>query len=225
MEANDCLYKKTIITGLGQFELQMHSSSELLDSEAGKLLTTIHSGSYDIVVKRVLAPTIWLPDNMSIDAVTAWLFYITKTSEVEEQLTICFELLNHSPSIQVEADTGQWLQAIEFEDGIRQVHIGTQDEQCFAWYGEKAWMPQRLVSALNSNKLIITVVEEKGLKTTVPDLVKGEQFYLHYLLAESPRCKSKQYPDDWDVSTWYAVDQPQKTLQEDWIKQSKELNK
>lgn len=225
MEANDCLYKENITTGLGLFELRIYSTSELLSSESGDFLTIIHSGGYNIIIKRILSPTVWLPDNMSIDAVTAWLFYITKSSEVEEQLTIYFELLNHSLSIQAEADTGQWLQAIEFEDGIRQVHIGTQDEQGFAWYGEKDWMPQRLVFPLNSDKLIVTTVEKKGLRTTVPTLLKGEQFYLHYLLAESPRCKSKQYPDDWDVSTWYAVDQPQKTLQEDWIKQSEALNK
>ena len=222
MEVKECLYSETIGTGLGKVELRVNSSSELLNSKIGEHSTAIQSVNYDRIIKRVLFPTVWLPDNMDVDTVTAWLFYITKRSEAQERLTICFELLNHLPQIQAEADTGQWLQAIEFEDGIRQVHIGTQDELWFAQYGENEWMPQRLVSALNRDELIITAVEKSGLKTTTPDLLIGEQFYLHYLLAESPRRKSKRYPDDWDVSTWYAVDQPQKTLQKDWAKQAGE---
>lgn len=222
MEVKECLYSEVIETGLGKVELRVNSSSELLNSNPGEYSIAIQSVNYDILIKRVLTPTIWLPDNMEVDTVTAWLFYITKRSEAQERLTIRFELLNHSPRIQAEADTGQWLQAIEFEDGTRQVHIGTQDEWCLAQYGEKEWMPQRLVSALNRDELIITAVEKSGLKTTIPDLLLGEQFYLHYLLAESPRRKSKQYPNEWDVSTWYAVDQPQKTLQEDWAKQAGE---
>jgi len=221
MKVKECLYSETIETGLGKLELRVNSSSELLNSRAGENSTTIQSVNYDIIIKRVLSPTVWLPDNMDVDTVTAWLFYITKRSKAQESLTICFELLNHSPQIQADGDSGQWLQAIELEDGIRQIHIGTQDELWFAQYGEKDWMPQRLVSALNRDEVLITAVEKSGLKTTIPDLLIREQFYLHYLLAESPRRKSKQYPDDWGVSTWYAVDQPQKTLQEDWIKQSK----
>jgi hypothetical protein len=222
MKANERLYKEHIETGVGQFELWLNSTDKLLSSKTEEFLTVIHSSSYDVVIKQVLAPTIWLPSSMSVDAATAWLFYITKRSEAEEQLTICFELLNHSPHIQAEVDSGEWLQAMGFEDGIRQVHIGTQDEMWFAQCGEKDWMPQRLAPALNNDKLFVTAVQEKGLKTTVPDLRMGEQFYLHYVLAESPRRKSNQYLDDWDVSTWYAVDQPQKTLQEDWAKQTRE---
>lgn len=224
MEVKEYLYRENVETGLGQFELRINSTGELLGSDSEKFLIAIHSVNHDIVIKRVLFPAIWLPDNMHVDNVTAWLLYITKHSEAKESLAICFELVSHSPGVQVESDTGQWLQAVEFEDGIRQVHIGTQDEQCFAWYGEKEWMPQRLIPSLNSDELLVTVVEDKGLRTKIPELLIGERFYLHYLLAESPRHKSKQYPEDWDVSTWYAVDQPQKSLQEDWDKQLRKPN-
>jgi hypothetical protein len=158
---------------------------------------------------------------MSVDTAKAWLFYITKSNAVEEQLTVSFKLVHKMSSINSGTDTGQWLSAIEFEDGIRQLHIGTQDEEWFSWYGKQHWMPGRFVQALAKQELLITAIEEDGLKTKVPALLTGEQFYIHYILAESPRRKSAQYPDDWDVSTWYAVEQSQQSLEEAWCKQAK----
>lgn len=225
MEVENCLYKEDIVSGLGMFELRVDATSDCLSTKTEGSAVSIRSAGHRVTIKKVTAPTIWLPDGLSIDIATAWLIYIIKYNEFREQLFIRFGLPDVPSNIQHEADSGQWLTAIEFEDGVRQVHIGTQDEQCLAQYGEEEWMPQRLTHSLNSDELIVTAVEEKGLKTTIPDLVVGEQFYLHYLLAESPRRKSQQYPDDWDVSTWYAVDQPQKTLQKDWVKQSEELNR
>jgi hypothetical protein len=225
VEDRNCLYREDIASGLSIFELSVDATSECLSTKTEGLAVVVKSAGHRITIKKVTAPTIWLPDGMSIDTATAWLIYIIKYNEFGEQLFIRFGLPDMPSNIRHESDSGQWLTAIEFEDGVRQVHIGTQDEQCLAQYGEKEWMPQRLTHALNNDELIVTAVDEKGLKTTIPDLVIGEQFYLHYLLAESPRCKSQQYPDDWDVSTWYAVDQPQRTLEENWIKQSEELTK
>jgi hypothetical protein len=223
MKTKECLYKENFKSGLGLFELRIDSTGQLLSVESMKLATLIRSTGYDIVIKRVAAPTSWLPANMSVEITEAWLFYITKRNVVQEKLTICFGLPDKKPPIQTGPDTGQWLTAVEFEDSLRQVHIGSLDEEWFAWYGKAAWTPQRLVPVLRSDALSITVIEEKGLRTSLPELLINERFYLHYILAESPRRKSEEYPDEWDVSTWYAVDQTQTLLEDAWNKQAGEI--
>ena len=219
MGAKGCLYQEDIISGIGLFSLQIDSGDETLIIEPKSNLTTIHSAGYDILIKRVIAPTDWLPLGMRVDAAKAWLLYITKRSTTNEQLTISFKLLHKTSAVQSSANTGQWLTAVEFENAIRQVHIGAQDEEWFALYGEQAWMPGRLVTELNKNGLLITEITTDGLITKVPKLFANERFYLHYILAESSRRKSIEYPDDWDVSTWYVVDQSKKTLEDAWYKQ------
>jgi hypothetical protein len=220
MNNKSCLYKENVISGLGLFTMQVESTGGLLSVESTEDTISICSTGYDVTLKRVNAPTDWLPAGMSVDTAKGWLFYIAKKNEIEQQLTISFKLLHKLPSINSSADTGQWLSAIEFEDGVRQLHIGTQDEEWFSWYGKHQWMPERLVSALDKHELLITEIDEGGLKTKVPALFAGERFYIHYVLAESPRRKSIQYPDEWDVSTWYAVDQSQQSLEEAWNKQA-----
>lgn len=156
---------------------------------------------------------------MTVDTAIAWMLYLTKPNALRERLCISFKLPGMAASIQTGADTGEWLTAIGFEDGTRQLHLGTQDEEYFAQYDKAAWMPSRLVPLLASNKLLVTQVEVDELLTQVPELFIGEGFYLHYILAESPRRKSVQYPDDWDVATWYAVEQNRSTLEAAWEEQ------
>lgn len=214
------LYKEIIPLELGPFNLQIATDGKLVDMKSEKSSVAIRSTGYDILIKYVVAPTDWLPTGMHVDIARAWLFYITKRNETREELTISFKLLHKTSAIESSADTGQHLTAVEFENGIRQIHIGTQDEEWFTWYGKQNWMPKRLVAPLDKGELIITDIESDGLKTTLPELFVGEQFYLHYILADSSRRKSTEYPDDWDVSTWYAVDQSQKSLEEAWAKQA-----
>jgi hypothetical protein len=214
------LYSEDIISGLGLFKLQVDSTSELVETESIDSTIIIRSTGYHLLLKQTEAPTDWLPTGMSVDMAKAWLFYITKSNATEEQLTISFKLLRQASSIHSGADTGERLTAIEFEDGIRQLHIGTQDEEWFAGYGKQQALPERLVPALNKQELLITDIEKDGLKTKVPVLFAGEQFYVHYILAEGPRRKSAQYPDNWDISTWYTVDQSQQALERAWREQA-----
>jgi hypothetical protein len=153
---------------------------------------------------------------MTVDTAVAWMLYITKPNALPERLYISFKLPDMAPSIQTGPNGGEWLTAIEFEDGARQLHLGTQDEEYFAWCDKAAWMPSRLVPLLADYKLLVTQVEVDGLLTQVPELFIGEGFYLHYILAESPRRKSVEYPDNWDVATWYAVEQTRSTLEAAW---------
>jgi hypothetical protein len=214
------LYKEIIPLELGPFNLRITTNGELLNMESKKSSVAVRSTGYDILIKYVVAPTDWLPTDMHVDIAKAWLFYITKRNETREELTISFKLQHKNSAIESSADTGQGLTAVEFENGIRQVHIGTQDEEWFAWYSKQNWMPKRLVAPLDKNKLVITSIESDGLETRLPELFVCEQFYLHYILADSSRRKSTEYPDNWDISTWYAVEQSQKSLEEAWAKQA-----
>ncbi|WP_460675875.1 hypothetical protein [Hymenobacter coalescens] len=154
---------------------------------------------------------------MQVSGVTAWAFYVQKLNAVPEQLTCSLGLVAPTPAVETGADTGQWLTAIELANDTHQVHIGALDEDWFASRAEAdLWIPQRLASALGSYQLIITTIEETGLRTQVPQLREGEQFYFHYILAESPRHKSTEYPDEWDISTWYAVEQSREQLEKAW---------
>jgi hypothetical protein len=216
----NALYSEDINSGLGLFKLQIDSTSELVEIESVDYTIIIRSIGHHLALKQVEAPTDWLPTGMSVDVAKAWLFYITKSNTVEEQLTISFKLLHQVPSIHSGADTEEGLTAIEFEDGNRQLHIGTQDEEWFSWHSKQQVLPRRLVPELDKQELLITDIKKNGLKTKVPELFTGEQFYVHYILAEGPRRKSAQYPDNWDISTWYAVDQSQQALEKAWRKQA-----
>jgi len=160
---------------------------------------------------------------MTVDSAVAWLFYITKLNELSERLLISLKLPDMVLPVDAGANTGQFLTAIEFENSVRQVHLGTPDEEYFAWSDQAAWMPSRLVPLLSDYKLLVTQVEANGLLTQVPELFINEGFYLHYILAESPRRKSVAYPDEWDVATWYAVDQTRSMLEAAWEEQQNAL--
>jgi hypothetical protein len=223
LEAKNCLYKEDIASGLGVFELRIDATGERLSTRTEGSAVVVQSAGHLVTIKKVTVPTAWLPTGMSVDTATAWLVYITKHTAVAEQLSFGFTLPSMPSTVQTGANTGQWLTAIEFDDGIRQVHIGTQDEEWFSWIDKAAWIPQRLVPMLNDG-LVITDIKDNGLVTTVPELLVHEQFYLHYILAESARKKSIEYPDEWDVSTWYAVDQSRKSLEEAWNNQAAHSN-
>ena len=215
------MYKESITSGLGRFNLQIDSTGELQTVHYEEHTIKLRSVGHDILIKHVVAPTDWLPPGMNVDSAKAWLVYIIKYGAPKEQLTISLKLLDNISAVQAQANTGQNLSAIEFENGVRQVHLGTQDEEWFSWYSKKEWMPSRLISVLSNYKLFVTTIDEDGLRSQIPELFIGERFYLHYVLAESPRRKAMEYPKDWDVSTWYAVDQSQDSLEEAWSKQVK----
>jgi hypothetical protein len=219
MEFANCLFKEKIDSGLGVFELKINATGEWLhETKAGSAVTVQLTG-HTITIKKLAAPTAWLPLGMQVDTAKAWLIYITKQAGAAEQIHIEFTLPTMPLTVQADANTGEWLTAIELENGIRQVHIGTLDEEWFSQARGDAWLPPRLVPMLD-NGLIITEIKKNGLATTVPELLMHEQFYLHYIFAESARRKSVQYPDEWDVSTWYAVDQSRKSLEEAWNNQA-----
>jgi hypothetical protein len=164
MESANCLFKEEIASGLGVFELRMNTTGECIQEAKAGSVVTIQSTEHTITIKKVTAPTAWLPLGMRVDAAMAWLIYITKHEEGVEQIRIEFTLPIMPSIIQSGANTGEHLTAIEFENGIRQVHIGTQDEDWFAQSSNGAWMPQRLVPML-VNDLLVSDIRDNGLVT------------------------------------------------------------
>lgn len=207
------IYREVYQSQLGPFELRIESTSELYQvkmSNAG--LETV---GHNILMRRMYPPTEWLPSMYNIETATAWIFHITKRNSSQEQLTCRIETVRSA--LQGGSETGENLIAIGFEDGVRQLHIGTEDEDAMACRANcNDWMPPRLKPLLSSYYLPITEASASGLKTTIPILQPGEQFYFHYIVAENPYRTSLDYPDEPDISTWYAVNQQKHQLEKLW---------
>jgi hypothetical protein len=194
--------------------LTISSSNELFQPEQnGMELQTI---GHNIGVRRINPTLEWLPQHMSVEAVSAWQFYFAKRNASQEQVTVSMKLLSVA-NVDTGAETGENLVAVGFERESRQLHLGTEDEEPMAQRaGENDWMPRRLQTALNDYSLEVTTIASDGLQTVVPPLEAGEQFYFHYIIAENPRRNSTDYPAEPDISTWFAVDQSKSQLEKFW---------
>ncbi|WP_303312056.1 hypothetical protein [Hymenobacter sp. BT730] len=216
-----CLYKEIFESGLGALELRVNSNSAFVVVETGAFSTVLLTVGHRVTILRTPVSEAHLPTSRSISYAKAWLFYIQKRNSVPEQLTFSMRIAELGSNVETSPNTGEWLTAIEFANDFHQLHIGTEDEDSYAWEAGSAWIPKRLGKALKEG-LIITTIEEDGLTTQIPELMATEQFYFHYIVAESPRRKSLDYPNEWDIATWEAVRQQRKVLEESWRQQTKE---
>lgn len=219
-----CLLEERYQAALGEMVLKLNADANQATIEQQDNATRILTAGHEVLIRRVRLPLAWLPDwrptGLNI-ASAAWGFYIRKRNAAAEQLNFTIGLGSPDAATETDAVTGQWLTAIEFANATHQVHIGTQDEDKLAWEAEAdKWVPRRLQEALASYRLTVTTVEPYQLTTQVPQLRENEQFYFHYILAESPRCKSAEYPQEWDLSTWYCVDQTREKMEEAWQQRS-----
>ncbi|GAA4018470.1 hypothetical protein GCM10022408_35310 [Hymenobacter fastidiosus] len=112
--------------------------------------------------------------------------------------------------------------AVESENGIRQLRLGTEDKDAMAQRASSNdWMPQRPEAVSRNYTLQVTTIVADGLQAMIPPLEYGERFYCHYIIAENPRCKSADYPEEPDISTWYAVEQTKSRLERAWQEDAK----
>ena len=208
-----CVFRESYISLLGQLELRVNSNDQLFSAEfRNNVFATL---GHDVTIKRVTPSLDWLPQHMHVESIAAWMFYISKRNSSEEQLSISIDLITQDSTIICGSTTGERLVAIEFENGIRQMHIGTEDEDAMAFRASiDDYMPQRLMKSLTNYQLEITAITATGLLTQVPPLEVGEQFYFHYIVAENPCRQSVDYPNESDVSTWFAVEQSKKQLEQ-----------
>ncbi|MBT9393921.1 hypothetical protein KLP40_12175 [Hymenobacter sp. NST-14] len=211
------VYSETYFSPLGPFELLIRSTNQQFDIAASA--AGWQSVGHDVVLQKIKPTSDWLAVHMSVETMTAWQFYITKRKSSQEQLTISLQLRSGT-NVDGHVTTGQNLIAVEFENGSRQIHLGTEDEDAMAERArENDWLPRRLASVLGSYSLEVTSATATGLETTIPQLEVGEQFYFHYILAENPFRESADYPGESDISTWVAVTQSKNRLERAWQQQ------
>ena len=205
------VYEEEYQSKLGPFRLCLTSSNGLFQPEEDA--AGIHTVGHDILIKALIPPLDWMPAHMHVETAKAWLFYIIKRNPSQEQLTLSMKLQNHA--VQGGAETGECLLAIGFDDGIRQIHLGTEDEESMAQRAAvNDWMPPRLERLLLAESSIeVTTITPDGLQTKIPPLEPGEQFYLHYIIAENPCRQFVDHPDQPDISTWFAVEQTKARLE------------
>ena len=112
-------------------------------------------------------------------------------------------------------DSGENLDALWIENTTHFVSIGTEDGEVLNYRAIKNdYMPTRFVDKLGykSEQFSFTNYLNTGFETLVPELYEHEKIYFQYLVAVNPRNKSKDYPNEDDISTNFAVDIPKRTL-------------
>ncbi len=175
-----------------------------------KAATTGH----DICLSPFDLKQIWFPETMEYETAKGWRWFIEKTNNQKEKLTIFCKLINPSADTEFGGNPGEHLEAIEIENKIYQLHIGTEDGEIMQYRAEvNEWMPERFKGEIGFYKSF-TVYVDFGFKTNIPNLIEGEKIYFHFITATNSIKPSKDHPNERDISTWFAVDHTKKWLDE-----------
>lgn len=165
------------------------------------------SHGYDVYLQSFDLKQIWSPEEMEYESGKGWRWFIQKTRSENEQLIIFCKLDSPANDVEWGSSSGEHLDAIEIENTIHHLHIGTEDGEMMRYRAEASdWMPARLQGELEFFKSF-TEYTDFGFKTTVPSLKQGEKIYFHFMVAFNTIKQSKDYPNERDISTWIAVDQ------------------
>jgi hypothetical protein len=205
----------TFKTNLGKvvFSLTSSSNSRLNKVEESILIETnghlIEVISFDEIKK-------WTQDTNPIETAIGWIVRILKINDLKEEISIECSLSPKDKKIISSIDTGESLDSLCIENDTDVVSIGTEDGEMMKYRSEKEdWMPLRFKKALgyqSNSEFSFTSYLDFGLETNLPELAKGEKLYFHYLVATNKRKKSKDSPNEEDISTYLAVDFPKWTL-------------
>lgn len=167
---------------------------------------------HTITLERFELNKDWVGDLMCFETSIGWRWFIEKINNNEENLTIYSRLIDPRPETSFASDTGEHLNAIEIENKTHQLHIGTEDGGMLQNRAKQNdWMPNRFKREVSIYKSFTEYIDF-GFKTRVPKLMTGEKIYFHFLVATNLIKQSIQHPDERDVSTWYAVEQTKKFL-------------
>ena len=214
------IFREEFPTALGTFEICILSNDSEAKASGGALakndVINLASRSYQItIVKRLL--DLNLGNNSSVLNRTAWCFFFQKSESNYEKLKIRFELNSHGQKISQGPSSGQYLDAMSYDDSKYQIHLGTEDGEVQMERAKATdWLPFRYSKYLNfdtqrRNIYIGSFTEytKTGFLTRVPNLRPGEKAYFHFILA------GKHY-DEKNVDTWLAVDMSKKQLLRDY---------
>lgn len=186
--------------------------TDKLDENSINYNYSVSTTGHTITLERFELNRDWIGDLMCFETSIGWRWFIQKTNDTEENLTIYSRLIDPQPEASFASDTGEHLDAIEIENKTYQLHIGTEDGEMLQNRAEQNdWMPNRFKSEVSIYKSFTEYIDF-GFKTRVPKLITGEKIYFHFLVATNLIKRSIQHPDERDVSTWYAVEQTKKFL-------------
>lgn len=190
--------------------IETDDSTSILLQDDYRVVTKGH----EIVVQPFDLTGIWKSEIWQIETSKGWRWFIQKTGKQKEQLTIYCKLVPSTSDIKYDPDSGEHLDAIEIENNTHHLNIGTEDGEVMHYRAIISdWMPKRFenkVGLFNS----FTEYTDFGFKTVVPDLVESEKIYFHFIVATDLVRPSKEFPDERDISTWYAVDKSKLFLDE-----------
>jgi len=141
---------------------------------------------------------------------SAWIWRIEKTNELTEIIeTYCF-FEKGDTNVELDSANGEHLDAIEIYNNDWTLHIGTEDgDMMHNRATADDWLPIRLAANIDISHPI-TLAQENGFSTIIPDLKKGEQIHIQYLSAYDKRDIDK-------INTWLAVDRSKNEL-ELWLR-------
>lgn len=104
------------------------------------------------------------------------------------------------------SDTGENLEAVEYENEQYRLHIGTQEEPLIMGKRNQGDMiPKSL--ALNSafEKYSFVLHSDQGIEVSMTEIDSHQICQVHFLIAWKRKIEE-------DISTWLAVDQPTKEI-------------
>jgi hypothetical protein len=151
-----------------------------------------------------------------VESLIGWRWFIEKISDTDEQLNIFCQLINPQVGVSCDPNSGEALDAVEIENEIYHLHIGTEDGEVLQSRAKvNDLMPKRFYNLLGSHWhedekfwSYYSFIEyiDFGFKINIPILFTGEKIYFHFLVATNPIKASEEDPRYTDISTWLAVD-------------------
>ena len=184
-------------------------------SKSGNIMT-IETKAHIVELIELKLKNNWIPNGMSFENSNGWIWKIKKNKNIEETISINCNLIEPTDNLNSGYDTGEYLDALEIENGVKVLHIGTEDSECLYERAKKSnMMPNRLIKDIKGDPTLpfyFTEYLDFGFRTKIPKLFVGENIYFHYLVAINTIKPSSEYPEEQDDSTWFAVDQSKEFL-------------
>lgn len=199
----------TIILNISFYD-QM--SAKMIENLSSKFINTENLTIEIISFDQVSS---WTQESyFPVEKTQGWIIRISKKTNSVENLKIKCELINYQEDVIFEVDSGEHLDSIWIENKTHFLSIGTEDGGVLKNRAiENDFMPSRLENKLSYDiDFSFTNYLENGFETFVPELFENEHIYFHYLVALNTRKKSKDYPNENDISTNFAVDYSKRFL-------------
>ena len=211
-------------TKLGTIETWIENNlDDSINTNRDNLLTT---ASHKIILQSFQLPNEFQSNSYSppkkVESLIAWRWLVEKISDADEQLSIFCKLIDPQADVSCNPDSGEALDAVEIENQIYHLHIGTEDREILRSRANfNDLMPKRFKNLLglrcyenSCSEYSFTEYINFGFKTNIPKLLKGEKIYFHFLVATNPIKPSLEDSKYTDVLTWLAVDRSKRYLDE-----------